>query len=87
MQFQPPISDGDKAQYYYISNNIVQAANGAPQPQFLRDDMVNFPDSEGSHDSNYPVHVRNYLSFMNFLKWTIIMIAIITATVLYVISN
>jgi hypothetical protein len=49
--------------------------------------MVNVPDAEGSHDSNFPVHVRNYLSFMTFLKWSLIIIAIITAVVLYVISN
>ena len=49
--------------------------------------MVNFPDAEGGHDSNFPVHVRNYLSFMNFVRWSIILIAIITAIVLYVISN
>ncbi len=49
--------------------------------------MVNFPDSEGSHDPNFPVHVRNYLCFMTFLKWSVILTAIITAVVLYVISN
>jgi hypothetical protein len=50
-------------------------------------DMVNVPDKEGSHDSNFPVHVSNYLSFMNFLKWSLILVAIITAVVIYVISN
>jgi hypothetical protein len=49
--------------------------------------MVNVPDSEGSHDSNFPAHVRNYLGFMTLLKWTVILTAIITAVVLYVISN
>ena len=49
--------------------------------------MVNVPDAEGSHDSNFPVHVRNYLSFMTILKWTMILVAIIAAVVLYVISN
>ena len=49
--------------------------------------MVNFQDSEGSHDSNFPAHVRNYLGFMTLLKWSIILTAIITAVVLYVISN
>jgi hypothetical protein len=49
--------------------------------------MVNVPDSKGSHDSNFPVHVRNYLSFMTILKWTMILVAIIAAVVLYVISN
>ena len=37
MQFQPPISSGDKAQYYYISNKIVLGDGGAPQAQFTKD--------------------------------------------------
>ena len=49
--------------------------------------MVNVPDSEGSHDPNFPAHVRNYLGFMNMLKWSVIASAIITAVVIYVISN
>ena len=49
--------------------------------------MVNVPDPQGSHDPNFPAHVRNYLGFMNLLKWTIIATAIITIIVLYVISN
>ena len=49
--------------------------------------MVNFPDADGGHDSNFPVHVRNYLSFMTLLKWSLILAVIITAIVLYVISN
>ena len=49
--------------------------------------MVNVPDAEGSHDNNFPVHVRNYLSFMNWLKWSLILVAIIAAVVIYVISN
>ena len=59
----------------------------AEPPIFKGTAMVNVPDAEGSHDANFPVHVRNYLSFMNFMKWTIILVAIITAVVLYVISN
>lgn len=49
--------------------------------------MVNFPDPEGGHDSNFPTHVRSYLGFMTILKWTVILTAIVTAVVLYVISN
>ena len=49
--------------------------------------MVNVPDPQGSHDPNFPAHVRNYLGFMNLVKWTIIGTAIITFAVLYVISN
>ena len=49
--------------------------------------MVNFPDPDGGHDSNFPAHVRSYLGFMTMLKWTVVLSAIITAVVLYVISN
>jgi hypothetical protein len=49
--------------------------------------MVNFPDSEGSRDPHFPEHVRNYLGFMTLLKWSIILTAIITAVVLFIISN
>ena len=49
--------------------------------------MVNVPDAEGSHDSNFPVHVRNYMSFMNWVKWSLILVAIIAAAVIYIISN
>ena len=49
--------------------------------------MVNVPDSEGSHDPNFPMHVRDYLGFMTLLKWSIIITAITTAVVLYIISN
>lgn len=49
--------------------------------------MVNVPDKEGSHDNNFPVHVRDYLGFMSLLKWSLILSAITTALVIYVISN
>ena len=49
--------------------------------------MVNFPDAEGGHDSNFSAHIRNYLGFMTLLKWSSIIAAITTAIVLYVISN
>jgi hypothetical protein len=50
-------------------------------------DMVNVPSPDSGHDPNFPVHVRNYLSFMKFLKWSLILVAITTAVVLYTISN
>ena len=49
--------------------------------------MVNFPDAEGGHDADFPVHVRNYLGFMTLVKWTVILTAIIAAVVIYVIAN
>ena len=58
-----------------------------PEPHCEGVTMVNFPDPEGGHDSNLPTHVRSYLGFMTMLKWTIILTAIVTAVVLYVISN
>ena len=42
---------------------------------------------QGSNDPNFPAHVRNYDGFLNLLKWTIVVVAIIAATVLYVISH
>ena len=59
----------------------------APNRQSQGTDMVNFPDAEGGHDSNFPVHVRNYLSFMTMVKWTVILTAIISALVIYIIAN
>ena len=49
--------------------------------------MVNWPDPEGGHDANFPTHVRNYLGFMAMLKWAIVLTVIVTAVVLYIISN
>ena len=49
--------------------------------------MVNVPSPDGGHDSNFPAHVRNYLGFMKLLKWTLVVTVIVTATVLYTISN
>jgi hypothetical protein len=50
-------------------------------------DMVNVPSPDGGHDSNFPAHVRNYLGFMKLLKWTLVVTVIVTAAVLYTISN
>jgi hypothetical protein len=38
-------------------------------------------------EMDYPAHNRNYLSFLNMLKWSIVIIAIIAAVVIYTISN
>jgi hypothetical protein len=65
----------------------VSVGKTAPNRQFQGTDMVNVPDKEGSHDSNFPVHVSNYLSFMTFLKYSLILVAIVAAVVIYVISN
>ena len=45
------------------------------------------PSPEGGHDPNLPAHVRNYEGFVKLLKWSIVLTAIITAIVIFVISN
>ena len=40
-----------------------------------------------SKDPNFPVHVRNYDSFLTILKYTLVVVAIVAAVVLYVISH
>jgi hypothetical protein len=49
--------------------------------------MVYLPDPEGGHDSNFPAHLRNYLGFLNLLKYSIVLTVIVTAVVLYIIAN
>ena len=38
-------------------------------------------------EMDYPAHFRNYSGFLNMLKYGIILSAIVTALVIYVISN
>ena len=38
-------------------------------------------------EMDYPAHNRNYHNFLNMLKYAIIVVAIITAVVLYTIYN
>jgi len=40
-----------------------------------------------STDPNLPVHKRDYAGFITLLKWTIVVVAIISAAVIYIISN
>ena len=40
-----------------------------------------------STDPNLPTHTRDYAGFINLLKWTIVVVAIIAAAVIYIISN
>ncbi|HET9398360.1 MAG TPA: aa3-type cytochrome c oxidase subunit IV [Sphingomicrobium sp.] len=38
-------------------------------------------------EMDYPAHFRNYGGFLSLLKWGLILTAIITAIVIYTISN
>ena len=49
--------------------------------------MAEVTSREGGRDPNYPAHARNYVSFLTFLKWSIVLTAIITAAVIFIISN
>ena len=40
-----------------------------------------------STDSDLPVHTRDYAGFITLLKWTMVVVAIISAAVIYIISN
>ncbi len=40
-----------------------------------------------SGDPNLPTHSRDYAGFITLLKWTIVIVAIISATVIYIIGN
>ena len=44
-------------------------------------------DPQVSTDPNLPAHSRNYEGFINMLKWSTVAVAIITAAVIYIISN
>lgn len=49
--------------------------------------MAEVPSAQGGTDPNYPVHSRNYEGFLKLLKYSIIVVAIVTVAVLYIISN
>lgn len=42
---------------------------------------------KASSDPNLPTHKRDYAGFVTILKWTILVVAIISAAVIYIISN
>jgi len=43
--------------------------------------------ARGSNDKNITVHNRDYSGFIKLLKWTSVIVAIISAAVIYIISN
>ena len=49
--------------------------------------MAEVPSGQHGHDPNYPAHARNYEGFLTLLKWSIVVTAIITALVIFIISN
>lgn len=49
--------------------------------------MAEVPSGEGGHDPNFQAHARNYEGFLTLLKWSIVITAILTAVVIFIISN
>lgn len=49
--------------------------------------MAEVPSAQGGADPNYPTHARNYVGFLKLLKYGLIVTAIVTLAVLYIISN
>lgn len=41
----------------------------------------------GSNDQDVTVHTRDYAGFITLLKWSIVVVAIVAAAVIYIISN
>ncbi len=60
-----------------------------PQPMIhlKGNDMAAKTNPHGSTEQDLTVHTRDYAGFINLLKWTIVVVAIISAAVIYIISN
>lgn len=43
--------------------------------------------AQGSNQQDLTAHTRDYAGFITLLKWTILVVAIISAAVIYIISN
>jgi len=59
----------------------------AAKPSTKGNDMAAEINPQTSNDPNLNVHVRDYTKFIGLLKWSIVIIAIIAAVVIYIISN
>lgn len=49
--------------------------------------MADMPTAQDSKDPNFPAHEKNYMGFVTLFKWGTIATAIVTAIVVYIISN
>jgi hypothetical protein len=68
-----------------VGGGLVKSASKQASRQEIQmaDDKVHPTATE----MDYPAHHRNYAGFLNMLKYTIIITAIVTAIVLYTIAN
>ena len=49
--------------------------------------MGEVPSATGGTDPNYPVHANQYVGFVSLLRWSMLVVGIIAAIVIYVIAN
>lgn len=49
--------------------------------------MAADPNAPTAHTKDFPAHKRSYDRFLDILKYSVVLIAIIAAVVLYIIAN
>jgi Bacterial aa3 type cytochrome c oxidase subunit IV. len=49
--------------------------------------MAEVSSGERGHDENYPAHAHGYEGFLTLLKWSMVVVAIVAAVVIFIIAN
>ena len=49
--------------------------------------MAEVSSGERGHDENYPAHAHGYEGFLTLLKWSMLLVAIVTIVVILIIAN
>jgi hypothetical protein len=49
--------------------------------------MAEVSSGERGHDENYPAHAHGYEGFLSLLRWSMLIVAIVTAVVILIIAN
>jgi hypothetical protein len=50
-------------------------------------EMAEVSSGERGHDENYPAHAHGYEGFLTLLKWSMVVVAIVAAVVIFIIAN
>ena len=50
-------------------------------------EMAEVSSGEHGHDPNYPAHAHGYVGFVSLLRWSMVVVAILTAVVIFVNAN
>ncbi len=49
--------------------------------------MAEVPSATSGTDPNYPTHAHQYVGFVSLLRWSMLVVGIVAAIVIYVIAN